>query len=130
VNAAVETYHRRRGALFAAAVVVGLVVLRLRPFRVEIRGESMRPTLEPGDWCIAVRARRVRPGQIVVLEPPHRPGLEMVKRIDRAEAGGWFVVGENAAASTDSRHFGPVPTSAIAGRVRLVYWPPRRWRVV
>jgi nickel-type superoxide dismutase maturation protease len=116
--------------LFAAAVVVALAIARLRPFRVEISGESMRPTLEPGDWCIAVRNGRVRPGHVVVLQRPDRPDLEVVKRVDHAEGAGWFVVGENPAASTDSRQFGPVEHSAILGSVRLVYWPPRRFRVL
>jgi len=109
--------------LVAAAV-------RLRPFRMEVRGESMRPTLEPGDWCIAVRNRRVRPGQVVVLRRPDRSGLEVVKRIAQGDGGGWFVVGDNPPVSTDSRQFGPVAPSAILGRVLLVYWPPRRFGVV
>jgi nickel-type superoxide dismutase maturation protease len=116
--------------LFGAATALAVVAIRLRPFRVEIQGGSMRPALLPGDWCIAIRARRVRPGDVVILERPHRPGLEVVKRIDRAEGGGWFVLGENPVVSTDSRHFGPVAPSAIIGRIRLVYWPPRRWRLV
>jgi len=90
----------------------------------------MHPALLPGDWCIAVRARRVHPGDVVILGRPDRPELEVVKRIERAEGEEWFVLGENSAVSTDSRHFGPVATSAIRGRLRLVYWPPRRWRLV
>jgi nickel-type superoxide dismutase maturation protease len=125
-----ETYHRRRGALLAAGLAIALAAVRFRPFRVEISGESMRPTLEPGDWCIAVRNGRVRPGHVVVLERPDRPELEVVKRVDRAEGVGWLVMGENPAASTDSRQFGPVDPSAIVGRVRLIYWPPRRFRVL
>jgi nickel-type superoxide dismutase maturation protease len=130
-TAGFETYHRRRGALFAAVLVVGLAIVRLRPFRVEIRGQSMQPTLASGDWCVAVRTGRVRAGQVVVLERPDRPGLEVVKRVARADdGGGWFVLGDNPAASTDSRQFGPVPESALVGRVRFVYWPPRRFRFI
>ena len=35
-----------------------------------------------------------------------------------------FLLGDNAAASYDSRGFGPVPESEIVGRVRLVVAPP------
>src|SRR5205823_4794221 len=130
-NDEAETYHRRRGALFAAAMAaVALAAFRLRPFRIEIAGGSMRPTLEPGDWCVATAAARPRSGHVVVLERPDRPGLEVVKRLVRPAAPGWLVAGDDPAASTDSRHFGPVRPGAIRGRVRLVYWPPRRWRLL
>jgi len=35
----------------------------------------------------------------------------------------YFLLGDNRSSSEDSRNFGPVPRSAIYGRVRLVYWP-------
>lgn len=35
-----------------------------------------------------------------------------------------FVVGDNADLSRDSRAFGPVSLTAVAGRVSAVYWPP------
>ena len=38
----------------------------------------------------------------------------------------YFVMGDNRAHSTDSRHFGPVLHSAIAARVRLRCWPLSR----
>jgi nickel-type superoxide dismutase maturation protease len=133
-NVSSETYHRRRKAMFVAAIAAAVSAIRLRPFRVEVDGESMLPTLEPGDWVIATAGGRVKHGDVVVVERPDRPGLEVVKRITGAPGdeglgfGEWFVEGDNAAASTDSREFGPVSRAAIRGRVRLVYWPPRRWR--
>jgi nickel-type superoxide dismutase maturation protease len=135
-NASPETYHRRRKATFAAAAALALIVLRLRPFRVEVRGDSMRPTLHPGDWAIATAGGRLKKGDVIVLEGPGRPGMEMVKRITGAPGeaelgfGEWRVSGDNPDASTDSRTFGPVERTLIRGRVRLVYWPPGRWRVL
>ena len=38
--------------------------LRLRPFRVEVLGDSMRPTLEPGDWCLATAGGRIKKGDL------------------------------------------------------------------
>ena len=38
----------------------------------------------------------------------------------------YFVLGDNRANSTDSRTFGPVPTSRITGRVVIRLWPPLR----
>ena len=113
-----------------AAALVGLAAAWWRPFRVEIAGDSMRPTLQPGDWALAVARARIREGAVVLLERPDRPGLEVVKRIAAEEPGGLVVLGDNPQGSTDSRHFGPVSRDVILGRLRLVYWPPRRWRLL
>jgi signal peptidase I len=40
----------------------------------------------------------------------------------------YLVLGDHRAASTDGRDFGPVGADALVGRVRFVYWPPRRLR--
>ena len=100
----------------------------------------MRPTLEPGDWALATAAGRVRAGDVVVIDHPERPGLEMVKRVERSSGqrapDGTLLVdevwveGDDPASSTDSRTFGAVPIGLVRGRVRLVWWPPRRARVV
>lgn len=39
-----------------------------------------------------------------------------------------FVLGDNSAASTDSRTLGPMPASRILGRPLAVVWPPSRLR--
>jgi signal peptidase I len=135
--------HRFRAA--AAGVGVGVtiayLVLRWRPFRIEIAGPSMAPTLEPGDWALAVAARGVRRADVVVLEHPQRPGFELVKRV--AGVGGdptpdgrvlgadeYWVEGDDPAASTDSRTFGPISRAHVKATVRLVYWPPSRRRLI
>ena len=100
----------------------------------------MAPRLLPGDWALATAPRGLRPGDVVVAEHPERPGFELVKRLHLppgeapGEAGAatraWLVLGDNAARSTDSRAFGPLAAERIKGRVRAVYWPPRRARLV
>jgi nickel-type superoxide dismutase maturation protease len=129
----------------AAGVLVGLGLLygivRWRPSRVEVNGPSMSPTLEPGDWALAVEAGRIRRGDVVVLEHPRRQGFEMVKRItgvpgDLApngrllETDECWAEGDNPDRSTDSRHFGPVPRDLVKARVTLVYWPRTRRRIL
>lgn len=121
-----------------AGLVVGVATaasfVRWRPVRVEVRGASMAPTLQPGDWALAVAPKRVRAGDVVVLEHPERPGFEMVKRVIAVpgERGlgrdEYWLEGDhpNPERSTDSRSFGAVRRDAIKARVLLVYWPPER----
>jgi signal peptidase I len=153
-----RTYHRRRDRrraapdsqrsghrpLFvavASTAVAAYTFVRWRPFRVEISGGSMRPALEPGEWALATPASRFRRGDVVVVEHPQREGFEMVKRVigvpgDRAPnaevlgEGEFWVQGDSPDASTDSRSFGPVRREHLKARVRLVYWPLQRRRVV
>jgi nickel-type superoxide dismutase maturation protease len=142
-----RTYHRARHSrkVVLAALLLGIAAAyafrRLRPFRVEVEGTSMRPTLEPGEWAIAVALGRVRRGDVLVIEHPERPGFEIVKRVtavegDRTPAGDAmgeeeiWVEGDSPDGSTDSRHFGPVRMEHVRGRVRLVWWPLGRMRLV
>jgi signal peptidase I len=158
---------RRRGGLLAAAAALGALALaavagrlaRLEPMLVQ--GESMRPTLVPGQRiAVGPLDRPPARGDLVVL--PRPSGLEVVKRVvglpgERVrlaggrievdgrvlhepylEGGGgdrldlrlgpaeYLVLGDNRAASSDGRDFGPVPGDAFVGRVRFAYWPPRR----
>ncbi len=82
----------------------------------------MEPTLHPGDWVLARRDGRGSAGEVVVVEHPQRPGMLMVKRIERVDARGFWVVGDSPVQSTDSRAFGPV--SSVVGRV---VWRVRPW---
>jgi len=77
----------------------------------------MWPGLVAGDEVIVHPRQPPRPGDVVVVGHPHRPGLRLVKRLLRREAGGWWVEGDHRDASTDSRHFGPVPEPLLLGRV-------------
>ena len=68
-------------------------------------------------------------GAIVVVRRPD--GTEHLKRIAEVREDGRFVVlGDNPAASTDSRHYGPVSRGDVVALARVCYWPPRSWRVL
>ena len=90
---------------------------------VIVSGSSMLPTLRPGD-CLLVQPRgRVRPGHLVVARFDARPELLVVKRAVRPEGQGWWVEGDNAGATDDSRTNG---AADVVATVVLRYWPVSR----
>lgn len=103
----------------------GLLLKSVYPLRVN--GESMRPLLRDGARVVATRldaGMRLRVGDVVVARRPDRIEIEILKRILAVdEQGMYFLDGDNAAASTDSWTFGPVPRELILARVRWRYWP-------
>lgn len=86
---------------------------------VVVAGDSMLPTYGSGDWLVATRIRRIAPGQVVVIERESRPGILLIKRVLRSEGQKWWVEGDNASASDDSRTFGAINESEIIGRIRF-----------
>ena len=100
---------------------------RWRPLRrVEVAGDSMLPALRPGDRLLVLRPGRVRVGGVVALADPRTPTRTMVKRVAGRGPEGVTVLGDNPAASTDSRDLGPVPPAAIVGRAVYRYLPDSR----
>ena len=91
--------------------------------RILVEGDSMRPTLEPGDRVVCVRARRVSTGDLVAVHDP-RDGRLLVKRV--ATVDPLTVVGDNAEASTDSRAFGTLDADHVVGKVVYRYLPEGR----
>jgi signal peptidase I len=126
------------GGVLAAGAAFAFV--RYRPARVAIEGVSMAPTLLPGDWALVVTPERFHRDDVAVVEHPQRPGYEIVKRVvgvPGGTAGGrelgedeYWVEGDFAHRSTDSREFGPVTQAHLKARVVLVYWPLERRRLI
>ena len=112
-----------------------------------ISGGSMEPGLSHGDRVIVdvwtYRQRTPRPSEVVLLRGPLPQRPILVKRASAPSSAGtirpldgrWpsgphrtgvWVLGDHSAGSTDSRHFGSVPSAEVRGRVVLRYWPPRK----
>ena len=121
-------------ALFIAGAAIWLALRR--PFTVAVEGESMSPTLRPGDYLIATRSGRIDRGALLVVEHAAKPGYEMVKRLAgvpgdsiggrRLGSDEFWLLGDNPPASTDSRSMGTLDRSAIRGVILFRYWPPDR----
>ncbi|HJT38170.1 MAG TPA: S26 family signal peptidase [Actinomycetota bacterium] len=116
-----------------AALVVAFARARRGWFPVRVDGESMTPTLQPGDLLAVRPMRRSEPrvGQLIVVR---RGDLEVVKRVSAIVDGHGlatdeiWLTGDNADASTDSRTTGPAARTDVIGVVRARYAPFRTAR--
>ena len=137
-----------------------------------VRGQSMSPSLRPGDYLlvrtaatstrtparrdiVVVNARAGEEGELLKrivglpgdhiaftegtllingerLTERYLRGLPPYSGLDRSDFtmgdDEYFVMGDNRAHSTDSRHYGPVQRSHIEGRAICRMWPLHRWR--
>lgn len=93
-------------------------LLFLPLLKFTVREESMLPTLAPGDTVLVWRFGSPKVGDIVVLNPEGLSAMgPVIKRVGKIRNDRYFLVGDNAAKSTDSRQFGWVERKEIIGRV-------------
>ena len=83
----------------------------------------MLPALRPGTVVFVVRPYRLQRGDIVVVA---HDGLEKIKRVADIQDGKVFVQGDNPSASTDSRHFGWLPTRLVIAKL----WRSQRYKSI
>jgi signal peptidase I len=122
------------------------------PWRVAVIEGSMRPTIEPGDWLLidptvrrwprrgavvvfrepesdvlAIKRVAAGPGDVVrgvrVTDPATGDEVEVTIRLIPDEA---WLLGDDPAASVDSRRYGPVALDRLVGRAWFRYAPMRR----
>ena len=89
----------------------------------------MTPALNPGDYVVvdtrAYAGRAPAPDDVVLARDPRDPSRMIAKRVAGPDgADGVVLLGDNPDQSTDSRTFGPVHLTDIAGRIFWRYWPP------
>jgi signal peptidase I len=102
-------------------VLLGLLLVSLLPAvfgwhpTVVLTG-SMRPLLQPGDVVVArpVRIDRLRPGQVLLVEDPDRPGRLRLHRLVRFDDDGGLVLRGDANPGADSSPVAPAAVHGVA----------------
>lgn len=79
--------------------------------KFKVYGNSMFPTLKEGQEVLTFNWGQVKAGDIVVIKD------QKIKRVQKIMGNKIYLVGDNKAQSTDSRHFGPVNSSQVIGKV-------------
>jgi signal peptidase I len=98
-------------------MAVGTAAMFRSVHRVEVVGDSMTPSLMPGDRLVVMSPPWWRPpwpvpGTVVAVRDPRLPQRLLIKRV--------------VAVDRDSRTFGPVPRSLLVGRAVYRYAPAGR----
>jgi signal peptidase I len=93
-----------------------------------VRGDSMRPTLEPGDRLLLSYRRAPKVGDVVVARLPG--GVMATKRAaerrttELGEAG-WWLLSDNPRLGSDSRQYGAIAETDVIAVVLRRIWPLR-----
>jgi nickel-type superoxide dismutase maturation protease len=91
-----------------------------------VQGPSMVPTYYDGDRLLVRYGARVRAGDAVLARDPRMPERILVKRAERREPDGWWLLADNPYAPGDSRQFGAVPDELVIARVLLRFRKAKR----
>ena len=77
----------------------------------------MLPALKNGDVILINAHEKISEGDIVLVDHPYKKSVKILKRIKNfTENGDLYLIGDNAAESTDSRTFGAVPSKHLIGK--------------
>lgn len=92
-----------------------------------VKEQSMEPWAREGDFVLVDRTSylffKPRVGHVVVAKHPENCDLFLLKRIVAEKKGLYWIEGNNASKSIDSRNFGWLRKEYIVGKVYIVGKP-------
>lgn len=130
-----EIWEFIKFSLLAIIIVIPIRLWIAQPFIVS--GNSMVPNFHNGDYLIidelSYEIRKPERGEVIVFRYPKNPSQFFIKRIAGLPGetingiilanNEYYVLGDNAPASSDSRYWGPVKSNLIVGRAFVRLWP-------
>ncbi len=86
-----------------------------------IEGESMFPALRSGATVIVNPHLEIGVGDVILAKHPFKQSIRMAKRVAQiTEDGRYFVLGDNALESEDSRAFGAIKPADVIGKITSI----------
>ncbi len=85
-------------------------------------------TVEIADGKVLVNGKPVTEGTISTIHYYNMGSYGAVGQVTTVPPGNYFVMGDNSAASHDSRFWGFVPQELVVGRAECLFWPLNRIR--
>lgn len=85
-------------------------------------------TVEIAGGMVLINGRAVRDGAIAKIHYFNMGGFGAEGKPITVPAGNYFVMGDNSAASHDSRFWGFVPEELVIGKAECIFWPLNRIR--
>ncbi|MEI6438081.1 MAG: signal peptidase I [Candidatus Omnitrophota bacterium] len=85
-------------------------------------------TVEILDGKVLINGRVIKDGPIANIHYYNMGQYGAEGKVTTVPAGNYFVMGDNSAASHDSRFWGFVPEELVVGRAECIFWPPNRIR--
>ncbi|CAK4728588.1 hypothetical protein AC1031_017227 [Aphanomyces cochlioides] len=105
-------------------ILVDKLTLRWKPLAAGDVVVASSPVNAQGSVCKRIIAVE---GQFVKCRPRFEADAERVVEVPKGHV---WVEGDNATASIDSRHYGPIPVALVWGRVAYKIWPPSEFAAV
>ena len=115
--------------IFYYSILILTIVFMLNFRIIHINGHSMCPTLQDGQFCIAMNTNKIEDGDIIIIntKDDNIPADYIIKRFyaDKSDSTSVFVQGDNTEHSIDSRVLGNFDRDKVVGKIIFPLLPSK-----